>query len=332
MGEVLERPIVVLVDHLDEAEGGGLAPASAQLLTLARSLTTGGVVAVAPVDSPDLAALGEQGAARVLAPDLAGRSPRVPAVLADAVEGAVAEVEDPAAVLVASDYRGREVAAVLAVRLGGGAVVDAAGVKAEGGALEVRKSAFAGTWATRVRLTGRVPVIAVRPSSVEARPAAEPSSPEVVRVAVGSSPESLGVELVSSTRQESTGGVALADARVVVVGGRGTGGDFGPVRALADVLGGAVGATRVACDEGWAPRALQIGQTGVSVAPRIYIGLGVSGAIHHTVGMQAARRIVAVDDDPDAPIFDIADFGVVGDLFEVVPQALETLRKELGGQ
>ena len=134
------------------------------------------------------------------------------------------------------------------------------------------------------------------------------------------------IEVVSSVADEEEG-VSLADASTVVCGGRGVDGDFELVRSLADALGGAVGATRVACDEGWAPRAEQIGQTGLTVTPNLYIGLGVSGAIHHAVGMQSAAHIVAVCDDPDAPIFEIADFGVVGDVTEVVPAALAIIEE-----
>ena len=140
------------------------------------------------------------------------------------------------------------------------------------------------------------------------------------------SPRAQAVAVLAST-PEDTDGVALADASTVVVGGRGVDGDFTMVEELADALGGAVGATRVACDEGWAPRGEQIGQTGLSVSPNLYVGLGVSGAIHHTVGMQSSAHIVAVCDDPDAPIFELADFGVVGDVAEVVPQALDEIRK-----
>ncbi|CRH93978.1 Electron transfer flavoprotein large subunit [Chlamydia trachomatis] len=132
--------------------------------------------------------------------------------------------------------------------------------------------------------------------------------------------------VVCSSALESTG-VSLTEASTVVVAGRGTNGDVNIVNELADELGAAVGATRVVCDEGWAPRTMQIGQTGLSVSPNLYIGLGVSGAIHHTVGMQSSAHIVAVCDDPDAPIFEIADFGVVGDMFEVIPAALEEIKK-----
>lgn len=329
MGETFNSPVVVVTDHTgDDAQGYTLTLASAQLLTMARSLTTGPVVAVALNPAPDMAALAAQGVGEVLVPDLADHSPRVSAVVADAVRACLPAAGEPAALLCVSNYRGREVVARLAAQLDSGAAVDVSAVEVEDGEVRARKSALAGAWSTYFHVTHGMPVIAVRPSSVEAQDAAEPSTPTRRDIPVDFSPEALAPTVEASVPQADTGRASLTEAQVVVVGGRGTGGDFSPVEALADVLGGAVGATRVASDEGWVPRALQIGQTGVSVAPKLYIGLGVSGAIHHTVGMQSSQHIVAVCDDPDAPIFEIADFGVVGDLFEVVPQAIEALRRE----
>ncbi|WP_043535560.1 electron transfer flavoprotein subunit alpha/FixB family protein [Actinomyces polynesiensis] len=328
MTEPLHRPVVVVTDHAgDDTTGYTLTAASAQLLTLARTLTDAAVVAVALNPAPDLDALAAQGVERVLVPDLDGHSPRVPAVVGDAVRACLGQVTDPAAALCVSNYRGREVAARLAAQLRSGAAVDVTAVEVVDGEIQARKSALAGSWTTRFHVTRGMPVIAVRPSSVEAEDAAVATHPQVVAVPVTWSPEALAVRVVSSAEQAGTGRVPLTEAQTVVVGGRGTDGDFSLVEELADLLGGAVGATRVASDEGWVPRAIQIGQTGVSVAPRLYVGLGVSGAVHHTVGMQSAQHIVVVNDDPDAPIFEIADFGVVGDLFEVVPQAIEALRR-----
>lgn len=327
MTQLLHAPVLVVTDHTgDEASGYTLTPASSQLLTLARCLTDAEVVAVALNPAPDLAALGAQGVRRVLVPDLGDHSPRVSAVVADAVRACLGHVPGAGATLCVSNYRGREVAARLAAQLSSGAAVDVTSVEVANGELQARKSALAGSWTTKFHVTRGMPVIAVRPSSVEAQDVAEPTRPEAVPVPVEYSPEALAVRVVSSVEQTGTGRVSLGDAQTVVVGGRGTEGDFSLVEELADLLGGAVGATRVASDEGWVPRAIQIGQTGVSVAPKLYIGLGVSGAVHHTVGMQSAQHIVAVNDDPDAPIFEIADFGVVGDLFEVVPRAIEALR------
>ena len=327
MTETLNAPIVVITDHSgDDTQGYTLTAASAQLLTLARSLTSADVIAIALNPAPDVHALAAHGAALVLVPDLGTHSPRVSAVVADAALACLATVEEPAATLCVSNYRGREVAARLAALLRSGAAVDVTAVDVTDGHIEARKSALAGSWTTRFHVTRGMPVIAVRPSSVEAAPISAPTTPSVVSVPVDYSAEALAVTVAQSIPQAATGRVSLTEAQTVVVGGRGTDGDFSLVEELADTLGAAVGATRVASDEGWVSRSIQIGQTGVSLAPKLYIGLGVSGAIHHTVGMQSAQHIVAVTDDPDAPIFEIADFGVVGDLFEVVPQAIEALR------
>ena len=144
------------------------------------------------------------------------------------------------------------------------------------------------------------------------------------------SAEAAAVRLVSREATSVASGPVLSEARTVVVGGRGVDGDFDLVRSLAQPLDAAVGATRVACDEGWIERSAQIGQTGETVSPRLYIGLGVSGAVHHTSGIQGAGTVVAICDDSEAPIFEMADFGVVGDVTEVVPQLVEELARLRG--
>ncbi|PID97627.1 MAG: electron transporter [Actinobacteria bacterium] len=323
----LNHPIVVLVDH----HHGTLTTSSAQALTLARSLTSGDIIAVV-MGEPDTQALSTYGATTVLLPDVGGHSQRVSAVVADALFTCITTVGEIAAVITNSHYLGREVCARLAITMGTTAAVDITRAWNHNGAIHAEKPVLAGAWTTTFHAEGAVPILGLRPSSIEEVPVETPTTPATVSIPVTLSEEAQAVRIVSSTEQENSGRVSLTEARNVVVGGRGTDGDFTLVEELADLLGGAVGATRVCSDEGWVPRALQIGQTGASVAPNLYIGLGVSGAIHHTVGMQSSRHIVAVCDDPDAPIFDIADFGVVGDLFEVIPQAIETLRIEGNGQ
>ena len=228
--------------------------------------------------------------------------------------------------LLPSDYRGREIAGAVAATTDAGVVSGASSVSYDGGVLEIAKTALAGSWSMRIVVEGQTPVVGVASGAVDEARAASPTTPAVESLEVVLSPRAQAVAVLAST-PEDTGGVSLADASTVVVGGRGVDGDFTMVKELADALGGAVGATRVACDEGWAPRGEQIGQTGLSVSPNLYVGLGVSGAVHHTVGMQSSAHIVAVCDDPDAPIFELADFGVVGDVAEVVPQALDEIRK-----
>lgn len=326
MSERLSRPILVLVDHSgSDAEGWTLTPASAQLVSRARSLSGAGAAVLALTRGADLAALGRLGVSRVLVPAIGASAPRVSAQVADAVHAAVSTGEFGALLLV-STYRGREVASRIATLMDSGVVADATGLEIEGDSLIATTTALAGSWSNRLRVSGALPVAAVRPGSFEEAPAAEPVTAVIEEITVTPSPEAAAVELVSSTAQTGSGRVALTEASTVVVAGRGTNGEMDIVEALADELGAAIGATRVVCDEGWAPRSLQIGQTGVSVSPNLYIGVGVSGAIHHTVGMQSSAHIVAVCDDPDAPIFEMADFGVVGDLFEVLPQAIGALR------
>ncbi|PFG40728.1 electron transfer flavoprotein alpha subunit apoprotein [Georgenia soli] len=318
----LDRPLLVVADHVD----GALTHPAAEVLTLARSLTTGPVSAVV-LESPDTAALGRYGVATVYAPELGGLAPTVSAVAAEAVLAAVRQA-DPAAVLLVSSFAGKELAARLAVALDSGAVVDATGVTVEDGALVASKVVLQGTWETTCEVTRGVPVIAVKPTVVEAV-AVDGAEPEVVAVPVEFSDAARAVRVLSRTEHPRER-APLGEARTVVVGGRGVEGDFSLVTELADELGAAVGATRVATDEGWIEHAAQVGQTGVTISPRLYIGVGVSGAIHHTAGMQAAQTVVAVNSDPEAPIFEMADLGIVGDLNDVLPQAIEELRRLRG--
>ena len=318
----MSAPVLVLADHA--AGQARLMPAAGQLLTLARSLTSGGVDALVLTDAIDMEALGALGADRVLSAPL-GVAARASVAAADAVVAAL-EAGSYGLVLLPSDYRGREIAGAVAATTDAGVVSGASSVSYDGGVLEIAKTALAGSWSMRIVVEGQTPVVGVASGAVDEARAASPTTPAVESLEVVLSPRAQAVAVLAST-PEDTGGVSLADASTVVVGGRGVEGDFTMVKELADALGGAVGATRVACDEGWAPRGEQIGQTGLSVSPNLYVGLGVSGAVHHTVGMQSSAHIVAVCDDPDAPIFELADFGVVGDVAEVVPQALDEIRK-----
>ncbi|MEE6280612.1 electron transfer flavoprotein subunit alpha/FixB family protein [Georgenia sunbinii] len=326
-----QAPVLVVVDHVD---GAPTVP-STELLTAAREIAGG-----APVEAvwlgeaaPDDAArdqLGRFGAATVHLPRLGGLAPQLTAVAVDAVHAVVGAAR-PQAVLVVSSFAGKELAAGLAVRLGSGAVVDARGLtRGDGGGLVASKTAFAATWDTECTVTRGVPVIALEPTAVTAEPAPVPGAAEPVPVEVTFTDRARAVRVVERVEHPRSGGVALTEATTVVVGGRGTDGDFTAVEELAELLGGAVGATRDVTDEGWRDHSAQVGQTGVTVAPRLYIGAGVSGAVHHTVGMRAAQTVVAINTDPEAPIFEIADFGVVGALEDVLPQAIEALRTHLG--
>lgn len=323
-------PVLVLADH-DGAEPSG---PSLELLTLACAVGGGAapeVVWLGPGGDAAGRVLGAYGAARVHVPDLGGLEPHLTAVAAEALAAVVRRVE-PAAVLLASTFANKEVAAHLAVLLGSGVVVDGARLaRSDDGALVVEKAVFAGTWVTRCRVSSGVPVIAMKPHATEATTVAEPTEPVVVPVPVTFTPLASAVRLLERSDRRAPGGrPGLAEARVVVAGGRGTEGDFSLIEELADVLGGAVGATRVATDEGWIDHSAQIGQTGVTITPRLYIGAGISGAVHHRGGMQASETVVAINTDPDAPIFEFADFGVVGDLVDVIPQVIEEIRRLRG--
>ncbi|WP_324649824.1 electron transfer flavoprotein subunit alpha/FixB family protein [Georgenia sp. H159] len=326
-----QAPVLVVVDH---QEGMPTAP-SAEVLTAARAVAAGAPVAAVwlGTEAPGEAAraeLGRFGVTAVYLPDLAGLTPQLAPVATEAVAAVVAAAA-PQAVLLVSSYAGKELAAGLAVALGSGAVVDANGVeRREDGTLAAGKTVFAASWDTVCTVTTGTPVIAVRATAVEAAPAAEAGAPEVTTVPVTFSDRARAVTVVERTEYPRTGEVPLTEAQTVVVGGRGTEGDFAAVEELAELLGGAVGATRDVTDEGWREHSAQVGQTGVTIAPRLYVGVGVSGAVHHTVGMQASQTIVAVNTDPEAPIFEIADFGVVGDVTEVLPQAIEALRRHRG--
>ena len=330
---MLDAPLLVLVD-LETTEAAPTGP-SLELLTAARELTGGDVVALAlqPLGEAASAALAGAGATRLLSADL-GEAAHLPATAADAVVAAVSTVA-PAAVLVVSDYRGKELAGRAAVLLDSACVSDVTALEtassADGSVLWASKLVLSGSWSTTAGIAsgGSAPIIAVRPGIAEVAAAeGAPLTAEPLEVPV--SAEAAAVRLVSREATSVASGPALSEARTVVVGGRGVDGDFGLVRSLAQPLDAAVGATRVACDEGWIERSAQIGQTGETVSPRLYIGLGVSGAVHHTSGIQGAGTVVAICDDSEAPIFEMADFGVVGDVTEVVPQLVEELARLRG--
>jgi electron transfer flavoprotein alpha subunit len=320
------RTVLVLVDHTDD---GTPRPAASELLGLGRRLGTLHAVwlgAEAPAAVLETAARFGVEQVHAVATDA---NARLTPVAAEALAAVLAAVADgPALVLVTSTFENKEVLARLGVLTGAGAVVDATSLVEEDGRLVATKSVFAATWTTRCAVRTDLALVAAKPNAAPVEPAPTPTTPVVVphTVAVGDH----RVQVVERTERAASGRPDLASAQVVVVGGRGTEGDFGPLEELADVLGGAVGATRVATDEGWIDRDAQIGQTGVTVSPRLYIGAGVSGAVHHRGGMQSSGTIVAVNDDPEAPIFEIADLGIVGDLRTVIPQATAELRRLLG--
>lgn len=326
--EKLHAPVIVGVNHEPSGDKWVLSNLSADVLKLARRSTDGEVIAVAIVPQPDLTALGSLGVSEVYVPADSKGTRSVPAFGADVILEAVRILDrEIGAVFLPSNYWGKEITARLAVRLNGGGAVDVTAVTIEDGRLVGKKSALGGSWVTRFTIGDGIPALSISPAERGATRAEQKCTARLVPIDVPSSPETSGVTVVRSKRDVGDASELLAEADVVVVGGRGVDGDFNLVRDFAVEVDGAVGATRVACDEGWVDRTTQIGQTGISISPKIYVGLGVSGAIHHTCGMQGSQVIVAVCDDPDAPIFELADFGIVGDVAEVVPQAIEALQE-----
>lgn len=316
--------ILVLVDHAD----GAVKKVTYELLTAARRF--GDPVAVFIGSGAEGVAdeLGRYGAGTVLAAD----DPELlNYVVAPQVEvlSQLVEQRDPAAVLVPSAGEGREIGARLAARVGGGIITDAVDLSEE---LVAEQSAFGGATIVHSRIASGLPVIAVRPNSADAEPAEPPAAGAVERVEV-TLPEAATAARITDKVVESKGErPELTEASVVVSGGRGVGGaeNFSLIEHLADSLHAAVGASRAATDAGWYPHQFQVGQTGKTVSPQLYLAVGISGAIQHRAGMQTSKTIVAVNKDPEAPIFELADYGVVGDLFQVVPQLTEEITKRAG--
>lgn len=308
---------------LVERHGDHVAGPTLEALTLGRSL--GDVVAVWLGGSPSeesVALLGSYGAAEVRVVEA---EVRVAAAAAAALEAAVGDAE---VLLVVSTFVNKEVVTRLALSTGAGVVVDAAGAEIVDGRVETFQTVFAATWNVRTRIVSERAIVSLRPNTTLAVPVESALDPAIVTVPFEAPTTREAVVRVEAV--EASDAVPLAEAPVVVSGGRGTGGDYALVRELAELLGGAVGASRDATDEGWISHEHMVGQTGTTVTPALYVACGISGAVHHRGGMQASGVIVAVNLDPDAPIFEIADFGVVGSLFDVLPDAIARIREVRG--
>jgi electron transfer flavoprotein alpha subunit len=317
-----------------EAKDGALAKVTLESITKARMLagTLGGpvsVVVMAADVKPLVEEAGKYGAERVYAvegPELATFRPG-PSV--DAVMAAIKAAE-PALVLCSGSADGRDVAAGCAARLDVGLLVDVTGIEAAGGKVTVSHPCFGGSVIVEKEATSS-PVVATVRSNVLGREEA-PSHPEVVPLKVDFAPTGLLTKVIDVV-VENVGTVSLEEASTIVAGGRGVGSadNFKLIEELAGVLGAAVGASRAVVDAGWMPHQAQVGQTGKTVSPQLYVACGISGSIQHRAGMQGSKCIVAINRDPDAPIFTFADYGVVGDLLTVVPALTEELRKRKGG-
>jgi electron transfer flavoprotein alpha subunit len=316
--------VLVLVDSAD----GAVKKSTLELLTAARTI---GEPSAVVIGAPGVAAglnatLAEYGAAKVYIAESDEIDGYLVAPKAEVLASIVSQAA-PAAVLVASTSENKEVAARLAIKIGSVVLSDAVLVNAEATAVQ---SIFGGAVTVQSKVGTGVPVITVRANSVAPEPAA--GAAEQVPVAVEISDSAKATKVLDRVVEAKGSRPSLTDASVIVSGGRGVGGaeNFSVIEALADSLGAAVGASRAATDAGWVPHQMQVGQTGVTVSPQLYVAVGISGAIQHRAGMQTSKTIVAINKDPEAPIFELADFGVVGDLFSVAPQLTEELTKRKG--
>jgi electron transfer flavoprotein alpha subunit len=317
--------VLVLVDHTD----GEVKKVTAELLTFARRLGEPAAVFVGSGFDTAKESLAQYGATKTYVADGDDLSSYLVAPAAEVLAKLVADTT-PAAVLLASGAEGKEIAGRLAVKTGSGVITDATDVTAENGSITAEQPVFGGSTVVRSAVTTGTPIITVRPNSVAAEPA--DGAADKVDVSIELSEAAKGARITDRVVEEKGERPELSEAAIVVSGGRGVGSgeNFSVIEALADSLGAAVGASRAATDAGWYPHQHQVGQTGKTVSPQLYIAAGISGAIQHRAGMQTSKTIVAINKDPEAPIFELVDFGVVGDLHQVVPALTEKVKARKG--
>ncbi|MEI6404996.1 MAG: electron transfer flavoprotein subunit alpha/FixB family protein [Actinomycetes bacterium] len=310
--------VFVLVEHTN----GDVKKVSLELLAMAAHLGTPSAVVVGKGADSTVATLAEHGAAQVYVCADESMTNHVVAPTAELLAQLVTE-KAPTAVLIPSSIDGKEIAGRLAIAVNSGVITDAVAVSADGIATQ---NVFGGATIVHSKVTSGTPIITVRPNAIA--PVVSNAAGTRVDVSVTLSAVAKSTTVVGSVAVQKSGRPDLTEASIVVSGGRGVGGEeaFGTViEPLADVLGAAVGASRAATDAGWYPHQFQVGQTGKTVSPQLYVANGISGAIQHRAGMQTSKTVIVVNKDPEAPIFDLADFGVVGDLHSVVPALTQAL-------
>ena len=314
--------VLVLVDHVD----GKVRKPTYELLTIAKRLGEPSAVFIGSPEKADevTEAVKKFGAEKVYVVDDAQIKGYLVAPKAEVLQQLV-EKASPAAVLIPSSAEGKEIAARLAVKIDSGIITDAVDVQ-EGPV--TTQSVFAGSYTVQAKITKGTPIITVKPNSAAPEESEGAGAKEEFAATISDSAKK--AKIVAAQPRAASGRPELTEAAIVVSGGRGTGGNFEPVEGFADSIGAAVGASRAAVDSGWKPHAFQVGQTGKVVSPQLYVANGISGAIQHRAGMQTSKTIIAVNKDEEAPIFELVDFGVVGDLHSVLPAATEEITKRKG--
>ena len=317
--------VLVLIDHVD----GAVRKPTYELLAIAARFGEPSAVYIGPAAQAAEAAekVKAYGAAKVYVVDDAALKGYLVAPKAEVLQQ-LAEKSSPAAILIPSTSEGKEIGARLSIKLSSGLITDAVDVQAGPEGPVATQSVFAGNFTLAGKVVKGTPIITVKPNA--AAPVEGAGAGAVEQFTPTISEAAKGAQVVASQPRQASGRPELTEAAIVVAGGRGTGGDFTPVEQLADALGAAVGASRAAVDSGWIAHTFQIGQTGKTVSPQLYVANGISGAIQHRAGMQTSKTIVAVNKDEEAPIFELVDFGVVGDLTTVLPAATEEINKRKG--
>lgn len=317
----MTRSVLVLSNHA--ADSSALPSSVRELLAAGRQLGAVRLVSFSPVSADLAAQCAADGVEEIFAPteDMSAllSTPRVALVQA-ALEASGADL-----VLAPNDLETTEVLARLSIRLGSGIITDAVGIDED---LTVTKNVLGGAYNTTARVTVGTPLISFKPNSIDlaAAPVHQGAATVTVLDVAGEGP----ARITGTVEKPRSNRPKLEDAAVVVAAGRGINGDLAPIEALADVLDAAIGSSRAVTDAGWLEHSTQIGQTGKTVSPDLYVSVGISGALQQKTGMQTSKTIVAINKDADAPVFEIADFGVVGDLFEVIPQAVEEIKRRRG--